>query len=273
MSRVCVNIACGASYVDGWVNLDYSPSSPAVTKANLLERLPLDAAAVDVLYSSHFVEHIPRKQLNAFLAECHRVLKSGGQIRLVLPDLDELCREYLRRRDAGEHEKADFVVLEMLDQCVRAQPGGDLAEYYRHIISAHVQDMVNYITTRTGEDFSGWGCRTEAESRPRWLQALLQPSRLWARIERLYCQMVTALLPAAFRAQNVSFAFVGERHAWVYDFHSLSGLLEQAGFVHVRRQHCNQTEIVEFPLYPLDINQDGLPRKGQGSMYLEARKP
>ena len=42
MSRICVNIACGASYLDGWVNLDYSPSSPTVIKANLLVTIRCD---------------------------------------------------------------------------------------------------------------------------------------------------------------------------------------------------------------------------------------
>jgi len=273
MSRLCVNIACGASYVDGWVNLDYLPSSPAVTKANLLESLPLKSASVDILYSSHFVEHIPRQRLNLFLMECYRVLKPGGGIRLVLPDLDELCREYLRRRDAGEHEMADFVVLEILDQCVRTQPGGELAAHYRRIITSNIPDMVNYIRDRTGEDLSCSGDRGESRVRSRWLQVLQNPTRLRARLEWWYCHAVTALLPAAFRSQNVSFTPVGERHAWVYDFHSLSGLLVQAGFENVKKYRCDQSGIAGFPLYPLDINQDGGPRKGQGSMYLEARKP
>lgn len=273
MNRICVNIACGTSYVSGWLNLDYTPASPAVTKANLLGQLPLGDAAADVLYSSHFLEHVPRRRVAGFLAECFRVLKPGGQIRLALPDLDELCREYLCRRGAGEHAKADFVVLEMLDQCVRTVPGGELGEYYASVSRGGATDMIDYIAARTGEELSSIPSETPIFRRHRILEALSQPARLWAKLERLYCHLVTLLLPSAFREQNVSFAPVGERHAWVYDFHSLFGLLEQAGFVSIQKLRFDQTEINEFPLCPLDATREGLPRKGQGSMYVEARKP
>ena len=51
-----VNLACGGVYVTDadWFNLDYASSSPAVQRANLLARLPLDDAAAELVYSSHF---------------------------------------------------------------------------------------------------------------------------------------------------------------------------------------------------------------------------
>ena len=44
----------------------------------------------------------------------------------MVPDLEEMCREYLARRQMGAHEQADFVVLEMIDQCVRQVGGGEM---------------------------------------------------------------------------------------------------------------------------------------------------
>jgi SAM-dependent methyltransferase len=273
VKRVCVNIACGTSYVDGWLNFDYTPASSAVTKANLLGNLPLGDATADVLYSSHFLEHVPRRQVEAFLADCFRVLKPGGQIRLALPDLDELCREYLSRRDAGEHAKADFVVLEMLDQCVRTRSGGELGAFYGSLSRGGAADMIHYVSARTGEELSSLSSDTSAFRLSRIWGVLFHPAGLWARLQQLYCRLVILFLPSAFREQNVSFAPVGERHVWIYDFHSLSKLLEQAGFVSILKCSFNQTEIDEFPLYPLDANREGFPRKGLGSMYVEARKP
>lgn len=264
MAEVLVNIACGNSFVDGWVNLDYAPASSAVIQSNLLERLPLDDAVADVVYSSHFLEHIPRKRVAGFLAECSRVMKPGGQIRLVLPDLDELCREYLRQRDAGAHEKADFMVLEMLDQCVRTGPGGELGTFYKSLSRNDANGLTAYVAARTGE-----GLSTPLVSGQRRASG----ARLWGRLERLYCGAVTSLLPSAFLEQNVSFASVGERHAWIYDFHTLTGLLEHAGFVSARKMAFNQSGIKNFPLCPLDATSEGHPRKGLGSMYVEARKP
>jgi len=273
MNRICVNIACGTSYVDGWLNLDYTPASPAVTKVNLLGRLPLGDAVADVLYSSHFLEHVPRRRVTGFLAECFRVLKPGGRIRLVLPDLEELCSEYMRQRAAGEHAKADFVVLEMLDQCVRTESGGELDDYYKSLSRGGAVDMIDYVSARAGENLSSISSRAPVSSWRRVLEALRQPTRIWERLERLYCRSLTLFLPSAFLEQNVSFAGVGERHAWIYDFHTLSNLLEHAGFVSVWKMSCDHSEIEGFPLCPLDVTDSGQPRKGLESMYIEARKP
>jgi len=272
MKRIFINIACGNSYVDGWLNFDYAPVSPAVKEANLLGRLPLEDAVSDVVYSSHFLEHIPRRHLAGFLAECFRVLKPGGQIRLVLPDLDELCREYLRQREAGDHEKADFVVLEMLDQCVRTELGGELGAFYESLSRSGTSDMISYVAARSGENLSNVPSEEIAPAWRRALRALRQPRGIWGRLERIYCRTLTLLLPPAFLEQNVSFSEVGERHAWIYDFHTLSNFLEYAGFVSIRRMNFNQSEIEGFPLNTLDVTSTGLPRKGRESMYIEARK-
>lgn len=273
MDKTFVNIACGSTYVDGWHNFDYAPVSPAVSKANLLGRLPLSDASVDVLYSSHFLEYIPRKRVRAFLSECFRVLKPGGQIRLVLPDLEDICREYLHQRDAGEHSKADFVVLELIDQCVRTVSGGELGEYYNYVrYGDHGSNIADYIAIRTGEEVLGTPVIISM-SWSRVLDVLRQPSKVIGLMERIYCRLVTWFLPSAFREQNVSFTQVGEGHTWIYDFYELSRLLEKAGFVSIRKLSFNQSGIEDFPLSPLDVNTEGHPRKGLESMYVEAMKP
>ncbi|MGZ5191826.1 MAG: class I SAM-dependent methyltransferase, partial [Flavisolibacter sp.] len=61
----------------------------------MLECLPVPDSTATVVYSSHFLEHIPRDQVTSFLAECYRIIKSGGRLRLVLPDWEILCSVYL----------------------------------------------------------------------------------------------------------------------------------------------------------------------------------
>lgn len=273
MSRVCINVACGNTYVDDWLNYDYAPVSASVIKANLLETLPLESEVADVVYSSHFFEHIPRLAIDGFLNECFRVMRSGGKIRLVMPDLDELCREYLNQREAGEHEKADFVVLEMLDQCVRKSPGGSLAGYYQEVASKSQKDIPGYIFKRTGEPLTDLVPKQRISLCRKVLNILAHPSKLIGRLERIYCQLLTSLLPNAFLQQNVSFTQIGERHAWIYDFYSLSKLLEAAGFFAIKKTDFDQSDIENFPLFPLDMTNENRPRKGLESMYIEATKP
>lgn len=153
-----VNLACGNTFVcgDNWLNLDYSSLNSSVLQANILGRLPINNNSADLVYSSHFLEHIPRDKVGYFLLECWRILQPGGVLRLVVPDLESLCRTYLYHRDEGEHIKADFVVLELLDQCVRRQSGGELGRYYKSLKPNDQADeaRIAFVRERTGEDLT-----------------------------------------------------------------------------------------------------------------------
>jgi predicted SAM-dependent methyltransferase len=60
-----INLGCGPVFVDSpeWANLDFSPSSPSVIRANLLVPLPLKSDSAQLVYSSHFLEHIPKSDV------------------------------------------------------------------------------------------------------------------------------------------------------------------------------------------------------------------
>jgi predicted SAM-dependent methyltransferase len=269
-----VNLACGSSYIDApeWVNLDYSTSNPAVHRANILGTLPFEDGMVDVVYCSHFIEHIPRTRIPGFLTECHRILKpAGGIARFVLPDFEEICREYLRQRESGNHAKADFVVMEMLDQCVRMESGGELGALYKSLKEHPDANIAEYIYERCGENISH-SYRHTARPENRWVGLFKNPEKVLPHLERKYSRFISSLLTSSFREQNVSFAQVGEKHTWIYDEHLLSSLLKKSGFSSVVRMSFDTTSIPKFPLKSLDVSADGSPRKGKESMYLEAFK-
>ena len=274
-----VNLGCGAVFVTGaeWVNLDVTPSSPAVERANLLGRLPIKSGSARLVYASHFVEHIPRVLVAGFLQECLRALEPDGVVRLVLPDLEEMATSYLAFRAEGAHERGDFLVLEIIDQCVRREPGGELGKLYSRLRaeSELSSDLIGFIRERTGEDLmkpmvSAAAHRTEPVTRPWWARVgrreRLQLSRLWVRL-------CLSGLPAPFREQHVSMASVGERHHWLWDFHQLKEVLVAAGFVDVQRRGPKASGIEDFPFFPLDLDEEGRPRMGAESMYVEARRP
>ncbi len=119
--RVCINLGCGLTVAPGWINVDASLNalfggSPAVllkllyrlSGANryytcddycrllrqnrfvfhdLARNVPFPDQSVDVVYSSHFLEHLFRKDAIHLLRESKRVLKPGGMIRIAVPDL------------------------------------------------------------------------------------------------------------------------------------------------------------------------------------------
>lgn len=91
--------------------------------------IPFESASIDVVYHSHLLEHLDRPVARSFLAEVRRVLKPGGIQRIVVPDLERLCREYLDHvaqceRDGREGEKHDEYIASIIEQCVRKEALG-----------------------------------------------------------------------------------------------------------------------------------------------------
>lgn len=67
--------------------------------------VPLSDNSVDLIYSSHALEHIFLEEAHALLKDAYRALKEGGLIRLAVPDLEYALRLY----QSGAKEQAlDF---------------------------------------------------------------------------------------------------------------------------------------------------------------------
>ena len=62
--------------------------------------LPLQDETVDVLYSSHMLEHLDRNEASMFLKKAFRVLRPGGVIRIAVPDLKKQVKKYNEEGDA-----------------------------------------------------------------------------------------------------------------------------------------------------------------------------
>jgi predicted SAM-dependent methyltransferase len=270
-----INIACGRVYCKetDWINLDFV-GDVGVIRANLLQKLPFESNQANAVYSSHFIEHIPKPQVNSFLLECFRVLQPGGTIRLVVPDLEEMARSYLSFRDAGQHEKADFLVIELIDQCVRREAGGELGKLYKLLIDNNDdkhEHFINFIRHRTGESLLRENKIFSRQINKIFVSKMIL--RVYYQLSWLWIRFCLSGLPNAFRSQNVSLAAIGERHQWLWDYHQLKQALEFVGFKSVTRQSADRSDIKDFPFFDLDLNYNGMPRKGVGSMYIEATKP
>lgn len=269
MGEKFLNLACGDFYIDTpeWVNLDWYPHSKSVRKANLLEPLPFPDYYFDIVYSSHFVEHIQKSSIAYFILECHRVLKPGGIIRIVVPDFENIAREYVKNLDSGKTEEAEFNVIELIDQCVRTKSGGELSSWRaRSDIS---EAMKSYVSYRTGYRYK----ETNNEPKLRRKHSLQEiPRKAFTKLSNVYIAFILRLLPKWFLNNHINLTNTGELHRWVYDIHSLGKVLKGAGFTSINRMSATESRISEFPFFPLDIDEKSFSRKGIESMYLEAQK-
>jgi predicted SAM-dependent methyltransferase len=125
-----INIGCGLSGASGWCNIDNSPTIPLsrlklgrrlfrtpawpkdVRRYDVKKGLPFADQSVSCIYSSHTFEHFSWAESLAVAHECFRVLRPGGVLRLVVPDLRLIAREYLRDSDPmASHHFVDRLLL------------------------------------------------------------------------------------------------------------------------------------------------------------------
>jgi len=82
----------------GWdcTALDINPhknSKITMIKCDILNGLPVDTEAYDVVTAGEIIEHVLDE--GAFLDECHRVLKPNGKLLLTTPNLAYLVNRFL----------------------------------------------------------------------------------------------------------------------------------------------------------------------------------
>lgn len=289
MQPSLVNIGCGSTWHPAWTNLDVRPVSSHVRAWDVCKGLPFDSEQVDACYASHVLEHLPRPQARALLVESLRVLRPGGIIRLAVPDLEAIAREYLdvlARADKGEQAamaQYEWIALELLDQLVRDRSGGEMERYLR----GKALDNADYVIARIGQDAMSYmdnqrepGHQVNSEGAPpaRTIRALIR--RTARKLQSLVgsadqagmalCRILLGKQGEEAIREGV-FRRSGECHRWMYDRFSLRQLLEECGFSEVRVCTPFESRIAGFASFGLDV-VNGKVRKPD-SLFTEAVKP
>jgi SAM-dependent methyltransferase len=146
---VAINLGCGLSVAPGWINIDNSPNarlarypwvrgtlwklgilsdlhysvkwSASIQNYDLKKKLPYKDSSVDYVYTSHFLEHLALNDSQRLMSEVFRIMKPGGIVRVVIPDLAVGARKYLRAIEANPNDAN--AATEFLDWLQLARPG------------------------------------------------------------------------------------------------------------------------------------------------------
>ena len=275
-----LNIGCGEFFDSSWTNIDITSNSLMVISHNILNGLPFQKYSFDVCYSSHVLEHLTKHQAKALLMECMRVLQREGIIRLVVPDLEAIARNYLstlERSLSGNVEAQadyDWMMLELFDQMVRDFSGGEMGKYLsrpdllnREFIISRIGYEAEYFWQKQKEDLS---------NQPNLIEKLGSKNLGWL-VKKLRIEVAKFFIfiiagKESAKAFDIGlFRNSGEVHQWMYDRFSLTKLLGECGFVNIKICQAHESSIPDFNSYGLDII-DGKVRKPD-SLFIEACKP
>jgi predicted SAM-dependent methyltransferase len=290
-----LNLGCGARRHPAWTNLDRTARGPDVRACDLRYGIPFPDAACAVVYLAHVLEHFTRTDGRALLRECHRVLRPGGLLRVAVPDLETIARLYLhalQRALAGDRPASDdhtWLMLELYDQAVREQPGGEMAAYLRQVRIPNEE----FVLTRLGTEARaimdadrGAAPRAvatvpAADAAGAWIHRLRGPLTRLRKVARLLRDpkyrrswLVRRWLgPEGYSAYRTGcFRRSGEVHQWMYDRHALCAVLAATGFCAIRRVGATESGIPGWHAYQLDADAAGRPHKPD-SLYMEAVRP
>lgn len=102
------NLGCGTLLYEGFLNIGYwdnlgagviyknfnSTHNTFMLNHDLCTGIPAEDNSLELIYHCHMLEHINYNEGIEFIRECFRTLKSGGKMRIVVPDLEVWVNAY-----------------------------------------------------------------------------------------------------------------------------------------------------------------------------------
>ena len=244
---------------------------------DITKGLPFRDNEFHAVYHSHVLEHLQPADGEKLLDECFRVLRPGGVLRIVVPNLEQIATLYLKYHQqawAGEKGAAvnyKWMKLELLDQLVRGYSGGSMGQY---MASEEIKNS-GFVRSRVGDEFSrcqdmGQGNAIEPEKKHSFKHRRNERfQELKSRLARWFVRRLMG--KDALRSfEEGLFRNQGEIHRWMYDRYSLKQLCTARGFADFKVMTAVESNIEGYESFELD-SENGNVRKPD-SIFIECRK-
>ena len=109
-----LNVGTGGKDLVGWINLDETKPGDVLAR---VPPFPFRDECFDEILMSHVVEHMTLDDGRALIKECHRILKPGGVVTVIVPDGKIISLAYL----AGQLNNEKLNDLYVYSYCQESQ--------------------------------------------------------------------------------------------------------------------------------------------------------
>jgi predicted SAM-dependent methyltransferase len=245
------------------------------------ETLDFSDGTFDAVNAYHVLEHLTPHEGQKFVAEIFRVLKPDGVLRVSVPDLQKLCREYLRQLAITSEkptlqniQRYQWSVMTVFEQMVRDKSGGMMLDalrdgkYDREYIDQTFGDVFRPVIEIAQQRTSAPSEKGPIELQRRTFRSRLThlgPKVVYLGLRRRYQEYTN-------RGQRHP-SVTKERDRWMYDMVSLTLLMQKAGFAQIQQQDYKRSDIPDWSRYDLDRSDIADRALEQVSIYVEGRKP
>jgi hypothetical protein len=209
------------------------------------------------------------------LAECNRVLRTDGILRIAVPDLEKIARSYLQALelaisgDKKSEEQYRWLMLELFDQVTRDTSGGKMIQY----LVSMSDSQKNFVIGRIGNEALQYINLFEKRGPITFTKILFTLRDNLKNIRKKIAGFIIFIVAGRSAYKNYlvgEFRASGEVHRWMYDQYSLQKMLNEAGFKTVKIFTANKSNFENFSSYGLE-SRDGFELKPD-SLYMEAVK-
>ena len=164
--KLKLHLGCGKHYIDGYTNIDIDPQFKLDVVDDVVALKKFENSTVDVIYACMVMEHLGKFKYVQAIKRWHELLKSGGTLRIVVPDFEAVANYYVKTKDlkniysalyAGQTDPYNFHYwcwdFETLKKDLESAGFKDVKRYDRNKTEhANVRDWsINYIPYHDAE--------------------------------------------------------------------------------------------------------------------------
>lgn len=157
---VKLHLGCGQIHLDGYVNIDYSPSEHTVQTISAADeyaditQLHFPVQSIDEVRLHHVFEHFDRPTALRLLITWYAWLREGGLLTLETPDFTRTAREVLRRGRVEEQQTLMRHLFGSHEAAWALHADGWYREKFTLVLTALGYRDITFIDTRWKDTFN-----------------------------------------------------------------------------------------------------------------------